>query len=154
MLLTLQSGGQLFTGNACTMALGVYEQRVAVKDLLRNWTLAFLGNVVGCVIMGYVANYTKILAGGAGDMVVAAAVRKCSQGFGELLVKGVMCNWLLCLAVWLCTMAKGLGGKLIGASDVTCRAKWHAEVRGGLSPCLWPLVLSIRSPTCSSCPLR
>lgn len=44
-----------------------------------------------------------------------AASRKCSAEFGPTLVKGIMCNWLVCMAVWLCTMAKGLGGKMIGA---------------------------------------
>jgi formate/nitrite transporter FocA (FNT family) len=160
-----------------------------MEDLLRNWTIAYAGNMLGCLLISLVANYTGILTGGGSDMIVATVMkklgfqglqapdrsrpygfplgnaflqvnvwnyvivqlfppvslldavqrqrasfssffqnpyegtlhvtswrpRKCSADFGPTLVKGVMCNWLICLAVWLCTMARGLGGKMIGA---------------------------------------
>lgn len=115
LLLILQSGGQLFSQNSATMAMGVLEKKVTMKDLLRNWTIAYAGNMLGCLLISLVANYTGILTGGGSDMIVATVMKKCSADFGPTLVKGVMCNWLICLAVWLCTMARGLGGKMIGA---------------------------------------
>jgi len=115
LLLILQSGGQLFSGNSATMAMGVLEKKVTLKDLMRNWSIAFAGNMIGCLLIGVLANYTGILTGGASEMIVSTTMRKCSAEFGPTLVKGIMCNWLVCMAVWLCTMAKGLGGKMIGA---------------------------------------
>jgi len=115
LLLILQSGGQLFSGNSATMAMGVLEKKVTIKDLVRNWSITYAGNMLGCLLVGLAANYSGILTGGAMNMIVTNVVKKCSGAFGPTLVKGVMCNWLICLAVWLCTMAKGLGGKMIGA---------------------------------------
>ncbi|CAE7234114.1 yrhG [Symbiodinium sp. CCMP2592] len=114
LLLVLQTGAQLFTGNAAIMAIGAFEGQVTLKSLLRNWGLSFLGNLLGCLTLSAVAQYTGMLTGGAASMAIEAVLSRCSSSFGQTLVKGVMCNWLLCAAIWLSTMAKGLSGKMVG----------------------------------------
>ncbi|CAE7892179.1 yrhG, partial [Symbiodinium sp. KB8] len=114
LLLVLQTGAQLFTGNAAIMAIGAFEGQVTMKSLLRNWGLSFLGNLLGCLTLSAVAQYTGLLTGGAASMAMEAVLSRCSSSFGQTLVKGVMCNWLLCAAIWLSTMAKGLSGKMVG----------------------------------------
>ena len=51
LLLVLQTGGQLFTGNSATMAIGVFEGKAKVKDLLRNWAIAYVANILGCLLI-------------------------------------------------------------------------------------------------------
>jgi len=114
LLLVLQTGGQLFTGNSATMAVGVYEKKVTVKELLRNWAIAYVGNIFGCLLIDAVARYTGMFSAGAADMAVHTVMKKCGATFGQTMVKGIMCNWLVCMAVWLCMMAKDLSGKMVG----------------------------------------
>jgi len=114
MLLITQSGAQLFTGNSAIMAIGKLEGRVTLKGLLRNWGVTYLGNLCGCLAMTGVALYTGLLAGGAGSMAAQMVIPKCSETFGQAVVNGAMCNWLLCAAVWLGTMARGMSGKMVG----------------------------------------
>eukprot|EP00913_Durusdinium_trenchii_P001555 g1439.t1 len=85
LLLVLTTGGQLFTGNSATMAIGIYEkkpgpyvQRRTVsgaravrtgswwEDLLRNWSIAYIGNIFGCLLIDAVATYTGMFTGGNG----------------------------------------------------------------------------------------
>ena len=114
LLLVLQTGGQLFTGNSATMAIGVYEGKCKVKDLVRNWCIAYVANICGCLLIDVVARYTGLFTAGAADMAVHTVMKKCGSTFGQTVVKGIMCNWLVCMAVWLCTMAKDLSGKMVG----------------------------------------
>jgi len=114
LLLVLTTGGQLFTGNSATMAIGIYEKKCTTKDLIRNWSIAYIGNICGCLLIDAVARYTGMFTGGAQEMAVHTVMKKCSATFGQTVVKGIMCNWLVCMAVWLCTMAKDLSGKMVG----------------------------------------
>eukprot|EP00439_Symbiodinium_sp_Y106_P036137 s2193_g4.t1 len=114
LLLVLQTGGQLFTGNSATMAIGVFEGKAKVKDLLRNWAIAYVANILGCLLIDCVARYTGMFTAGAAEMAIHTVQKKCGSTFGQTVVKGIMCNWLVCMAVWLCTMAKDLSGKMVG----------------------------------------
>lgn len=114
LLLVLTTGGQLFTGNSATMAIGIYEKKCTVKDLIRNWSIAYIGNIVGCLLIDAVARYTGMFTAGTADMAVHTVMKKCGATFGQTVVKGIMCNWLVCMAVWLCTMAKDMTGKMVG----------------------------------------
>ncbi|CAK9025556.1 unnamed protein product [Durusdinium trenchii] len=139
LLLVLTTGGQLFTGNSATMAIGIYEKKCTTKDLLRNWAISYVANICGCLLIDAVARYTGMFTGGAQEMAVHTVMKKCSATFGQTVVKGIMCNWLVCMAVWLCTMAK----------DLTSLERWWAS--GSPSPCSSPLASNTLSPTCSSC---
>lgn len=114
LLLVLTTGGQLFTGNSATMAIGIYEKKCTVKDLIRNWSIAYIGNICGCLLIDCVARYTGMFTAGAAEMAIHTVMKKCSATFGQTVVKGIMCNWLVCMAVWLCTMAKDMTGKMVG----------------------------------------
>lgn len=46
------------------------------QDLMRNWSIAFAGNMIGCLLIGVLANYTGILTGGASEMIVSTTMRK------------------------------------------------------------------------------
>jgi len=114
LLLILMSGGQLFTGNSAAVPAALYEGLVGVEDLVKSWVLSYIGNIIGCGAFAFAAKYTGLLAGGPKDLAVATVMKKCGGTFGQKLVKAVMCNWLVCMAVWLAGAANDLAGKMVG----------------------------------------
>jgi len=114
LLLVLQTGAQLFTGNTATMSSAYFEGKVTLKDVARSWSLSFIGNIIGCGLIALATAYTGLLSYGTAEMAVATVMKKCSQGFGPTFVKAIMCNWLVCLAVFLATQANDLAGKMVG----------------------------------------
>jgi formate/nitrite transporter len=114
LLLILMSGGQLFTGNSAAVPAALYEGLVGVEDLIKSWVLSYIGNIIGCGGFALAASYTGILAGGPKDLAVATVLKKCGGAFGPTVVKAIMCNWLVCMAVWLAGSANDLAGKMVG----------------------------------------
>ena len=72
------------------------------------------GVAIGCGAFALAAKYTGLLSGGPADLAVATVVKKCGGTFGQKVVKAIMCNWLVCLAVWLAGSANDLAGKMVG----------------------------------------
>ena len=97
LVLVLNSGTQLYTGNTATMASAYWEGKIGVADVLKSWVISFLGNVVGCGAMAWVGAYTGIISGGGKAMAAAVGVAKCghSLSFGQMVVKGIFCNYLV-----------------------------------------------------------
>jgi formate/nitrite transporter len=114
LLLVLQTACQLFTGNTATMTIGMIEGRTTWKKFARNWVFSYIGNVLGCGSLAVLTWYTGLLSSGTASMALNTAVAKCSYTFGHTVVKAVMCNWLVCMAVYLATSAQDLGGKMVG----------------------------------------
>jgi len=114
LLLVLQSGGQLFTGNTATMSAAYCEGKATFKQLAKNWVVSWIGNVLGGCTLALVAWYTGLLTGGTASMTAAYALKKCHQTFGQAVIKAIMCNWLVCMAVYLSLQANDLTGKMVG----------------------------------------
>ena len=114
LLLILMSGGQLFTGNSAAVPAAVFEGLIGYGDLVYSWVVSYTGNIIGCGLFAYAAKYTGILTGGAQELAVATATAKCGMTFGQAVVKAIMCNWLVCMAVFLAGAANDLGGKMVG----------------------------------------
>jgi formate/nitrite transporter len=114
LLLILMSGGQLFTGNSAAVPAALYEGLVSFEDLVKSWATSYLGNIIGCGLFAFAAKYTGILSGGVADLAVGTAMKKCGSAFGPTVVKAIMCNWLVCMAVWLAGSANDLAGKYVG----------------------------------------
>ncbi len=115
MAMVLVAGSELFTGNNLII-ISVLEKKVKVLQMLKNWLLVFLGNFIGAsfVAVMVVYGHTPDLFGGqlAEKMVSAAAVRV-EQTFLEAFIRGVLCNILVCIAVWAAFAAKKVSGKLL-----------------------------------------
>jgi formate/nitrite transporter len=114
LLLVLQSGAQLFTANTATVSLAFLEGKIEKKAVLRSWGLSWIGNVIGAASLAVAAWYSGLLTGGAGAMAIATVAKKCGDTLGQTIVKAILCNWLVCMAVYLCTQAKDLTGKMVG----------------------------------------
>ena len=115
LVLVLNTGTQLYTGNTASMASAFCEGKISLRDVAKSWTLAFIGNIIGCGLLAYVGHYTGLLSGGTKAMAAALGVAKCNGGsFGQMVVKGIFCNYLVCMAVYLATMARDMTGRYFG----------------------------------------
>lgn len=113
LLLALQCGGQLFTGNTANMVAAVWEKKATVKQLVRSWCLSYMGNVIGCGGFAVACKYAGVLSGGPGAMAAATLASKTSMALGPIIVRAILCNWLVCLAVYLSMQSKDMMGKYI-----------------------------------------
>lgn len=116
LMLVVLAGGELFTGNTLIFA-AVCEKKVTLAKMLRNWIIVYLGNLVGSLLIAYMMNVSGLFdssAGLLGGMTVKIAAGKCSLTFAKAFVLGIMCNWLVCLAVWLAYGADNMVGKIFG----------------------------------------
>ncbi len=115
LMLVLMAGGELFTGNTMMLA-GLFDRKITLVDMLRNWFFVYLGNFIGSALIAYMMNASGLYgssAGLLGGMTIKIAAYKVGLSFSQAFFLGIMCNWLVCLAVWLCYGAKDMAGKLL-----------------------------------------
>ena len=115
LMFVIIAGGELFTGNTL-MLTGVLHRRITIPAMLRNWALVYAGNFIGSLFIAWMMSYSGLFHSGAdgfGGMTVRIAAGKTALEFGPALVLGLMCNWLVCLAVWMAYGAKDITGKVL-----------------------------------------
>lgn len=103
LILVVVAGAELFTGNNL-LALAWASGLVDARAVARNWGWAYLGNVAGClgtVALVMVADVGSLGSGAVGQAAIAVAAAKAQLPPLEALARGVLCNALVCLAVWL-----------------------------------------------------
>mmetsp|Transcript_15234 Transcript_15234/g.22495 ORF Transcript_15234/g.22495 Transcript_15234/m.22495 type:complete len:311 (-) Transcript_15234:163-1095(-) len=111
LIMTLVTGGELFTGNTALVTAAVMEGKTTKKDLIKNWTASYLGNFVGSLFLAYLVFKSGTLGALPGSVAIATA--KCSMPFMTAFVRGIMCNWLVCMAVYMASGVSSLGGKMV-----------------------------------------
>ncbi len=115
LVMVVIAGGELFTGN-CLMAAGIYEKKVTLAAVLKNWLFVYIGNFIGGCLVSWCLSYSGLLESGAGllgAVTVKIAAGKVVLPFGKALVMGILCNWLVALGVWMGTAAKDAAGKVL-----------------------------------------
>jgi len=115
LMLVLIAGGELFTGNTMIVA-AVLDKKVSIKAMLKNWFFVFLGNFVGSIFIAYMMNASGLFTSGAnmlGGITIKIAAYKVGLTFTQAFFLGIMCNWLVCLAVWMAYGAKDMVGKIL-----------------------------------------
>ncbi len=115
LILVIVAGAELFTGNNLII-MAWADGRVSTAQVLRNWSIVYLGNFVGSIatagLMFFTYQFT--LANGAvGLNILNIAHGKTGLGFGQAIALGIMCNALVCLAVWLCFSARTTTDKIL-----------------------------------------
>ncbi|MFA6133136.1 MAG: formate/nitrite transporter family protein [Phycisphaerae bacterium] len=117
LILVVVAGAELFTGNAACMIPGLFDGRIRWGGLAYNWSLSFIGNFIGSVFVAYFLAYmTGLLAADPWrSSIVALAEAKIKGEFWPLFFKGVGCNWLVCLAVWMAIASEDVTGKILSA---------------------------------------
>ena len=115
LILVVIAGAELFTGNNL-LAMAWASNLIGTGSLIRNWVLSYVGNVVGCLITVSLVLWSDIamLGGGmVGESAVALVAVKANLGPGEAFVRGVLCNALVCMAVWLAMGGRSVSDKIL-----------------------------------------
>lgn len=109
------AGSELFTGTAMYMPLALLTKRVRMSDVLLVWLVAWLGNLCGALLLAgliYIAGGGVMLGDGSATFfsIVSAKMAGSSEA---LLAKGVLCNWLVCLAIWMAGRTDNAAAKIM-----------------------------------------
>lgn len=115
LMLVVLAGGELFTGNTMILA-AVCDKKVTIRNMLRNWIIVYIGNFIGSVLIAYMMVHSGLFSCGAdmlGAVTLKIAAYKVNLGFSQAFYLGIMCNWLVCLAVWISFGADTMAGKIL-----------------------------------------
>lgn len=116
LILVVIAGAELFTGNTACCIPAVLARKVKWTDCARNWGVSYIGNFIGSLFVAFFLAYlTGLLAKDPWlATTIGIAEAKVSQGFWPLFLKGIGCNWLVCLSVWLAVASEDTIGKIWG----------------------------------------
>lgn len=112
--LCAMAGAELFTGNNFVMAIGISKKTINWLDAIKLWVMCYLGNLVGSlivVLLFFLAGFLK--EGYVPEFFVKMASSKINLTPIEIIIRGIMCNILVCLATWCGYRCKTESGKLI-----------------------------------------
>jgi len=115
LILVVVGGAELFTGNNL-IVMAWASGKVTLSALLRNWAIVYLGNFVGAIGTAAIMFFTRQYTFGANSVGIAAlrtGVAKCDLTFIQALALGVLCNALVCMAVWLTFSARSTVDKIV-----------------------------------------
>lgn len=115
LILVIVGGAELFTGNAL-IVMAAASRQVSAAALLRNWGLSYAGNFAGAIgtaVLVYWSGTLTLDGGGVAETARTIAEAKLALPAGEAFLRGVLCNALVCLAVWLCFAARDVAGKIL-----------------------------------------
>ncbi|NMC14242.1 MAG: formate transporter FocA [Chloroflexi bacterium] len=115
LILVVVGGSELFTGNNLII-MAFANKKVSLGGLLRNWVIVYLGNFVGSILTAYIVFLSKQYTFGSGAIGAAAlsiGEAKTSFTFIQAVALGIMCNALVCMAVWLCYSARSTTDKIL-----------------------------------------
>jgi len=114
LMLVVIAGAELFTGNNLIF-LSVLDRQVSVGRLARNWTIVYFANLAGSlllVLLMYWSGLWKVDGALVGAKALAIANAKVNLSWLESFSRGILCNWLVCLAVWMAVSAATVVGKI------------------------------------------
>jgi formate transporter len=111
LVLVVLAGAELFTGNNLVV-MAFASRRVTLGRLLRNWTIVYAGNFAGAVATAGVVAWSGPNSHVTANALAIAAA-KCRLGFAQAVALGILCNALVCLAVWICLGARSSTDKIL-----------------------------------------
>lgn len=116
LLLVVVCGAELFTGNTM-IVMTAASKKIPWSAVWKNWVIVFVGNLVGALVMVGIVYLTKFQAmngGIVGDTMVSVAYGKMTGDWITLFAKGIMCNFLVCLGVWIAYASRSVADKMLG----------------------------------------
>lgn len=113
LMLVVVCGAELFTGNSLLTVAALHGE-ISWKKLAENWVIVLVGNFIGALLFAWLMVESRLWeTGTVADQAVNLAVAKCKLSFSTALIRGMFCNWLVCLAVFMATAACDIPGKLL-----------------------------------------
>jgi formate/nitrite transporter len=114
LILVVVAGAELFTGNNL-LVLAWASRRITTRELLRNWLIIYLANFIGAlglVVLVFLSNHWQMNGSAVAMHAVKIAAAKAALPFWEAFFKGILCNILVCLAVWLALAGRSVVDKI------------------------------------------
>ena len=114
LMMVVLTGAELFTGNVM-MTFAVIEKKTSLMKLLRNWSIVYTGNIVGSLILAvliYYAGCSHNAHDALGALGLTTAYSKASLPVVQAFTRGILCNWLVCLAIWMASSSRHVIGKI------------------------------------------
>lgn len=114
LMMVVLTGAELFTGNVM-MTFSVIEKKTSIAKLLRNWTLVYAGNFIGSMILAlliYLSGCSHNSHDALGALGLTTAYTKATLPVLEAFTRGILCNWLVCLAIWMASSSRHVIGKI------------------------------------------
>lgn len=114
LMLVVIAGAELFTGNNL-MVSSVMSREITLSTMGKRWAVVFVANFIGSILVTLLFYYSglwKTADGALGAAAVKIAYTKVSLSFSEALWRGIGCNWLVCLAVWMALASRQIIGKI------------------------------------------
>ena len=115
LILVVVAGAELFTGNNL-LVMAWASRRITTKELITNWIIVYLANLAGAlglVFLVVLSHHWQMNSDAVGTSAVKIAVAKAALPFWEAFFKGIVCNILVCLAVWLALAGRSVTDKIL-----------------------------------------
>ena len=115
LMMVVIAGAELFTSN-CLIVISCAQRRSSFSKMLKNWLFVYLGNFAGALLIVFLIqqsgqlDFSQSLLGG---FTIEIAVKKTGMTFGNAFSMGILCNWLVCVAIWMAAGAKDIAGKIL-----------------------------------------
>jgi formate transporter len=113
LIATVFTSAELFTGDALVFVASVLGNKVSIYSLLRNWTVSWIFNFIGCLVWASLFGYASGALDSHRDYVIAVAMKKVSATWIQIFIKAIGANFLVCLGVWQATCAEEAAGKIL-----------------------------------------
>lgn len=113
IILIVFIGGELFTGNNMVMAMGAFKKKVTWGNVMKVWIYSYIGNLIGSVIFGLIFYFSGACRDMLREYWAASIPAKLELSAMEMLLKGALCNFMVCLAVLTGFRMKSESGRLI-----------------------------------------
>lgn len=117
LTLVLTAGSELFTGN-CLLIIPLMQKEVKLSAVVKSWIIVYLGNFIGASLLAALVVFghsPSQMDNGLLNTIMSVASGKITLSFGDAFIRGIACNMLVCLAVWMSFSAKSFPGKMMAA---------------------------------------
>jgi formate/nitrite transporter len=153
LALVLVGGAELFTGNNL-IVMAWASGKVSTRTMLRNWTIVWFGNLfgaLGLIVLVFFSHHLDMNDGRIGLSVLSTAVGKIRPDIVTLFLKGILCNVLVCAAVWLAYAGRSVTDKMVAVilpvSAFIAAGFEHCVANMYFLPLAWLLVQTGNVPT-------
>jgi len=113
LLMVTVGGAELFTGNTAVMTAAYSEGKCTKKDIAKNWFWSYLGNLIGSVALAVLVFNSGALPPPSVAAALTVSSTKAGLAFMPAFLRGILCNWLVCMAVWQAAAAQDIGSKAL-----------------------------------------
>jgi len=115
LMMVVLGGGEMLTGNTMIVT-SVLDRKVTVKQMLLNWLLVYIGNLLGGIFISWLISSSGAYLnnnGLLGATTIQIAANKTSLPFHSAFLLGILCNWIVCIAIWVSISSRDLAGKVL-----------------------------------------